>query len=99
MRFISLLIFLISCTLTQFYAQAESKVPNIILIFCDDLGYGDLSCYGSVWNQTPEIDKMAVEGLRFTDFYAGAPVLHTLSCRINDRLLCPPSGFGFRCGQ
>jgi arylsulfatase A-like enzyme len=48
--------------------------PNIILIFCDDLGYADLSCYGSLWNQTPEIDKMALEGVRFTDFYAGAPV-------------------------
>ncbi|MCP4312413.1 MAG: sulfatase [Bacteroidetes bacterium] len=55
---------------------AENKVtpPNIIVIFCDDMGYADLSCYGSVWNQTPEIDRMAVEGLRFTDFYAGAPV-------------------------
>ena len=48
--------------------------PNIILILCDDLGYADLSCYGSLWNQTPEIDRMAVEGVRFTDFYAGAPV-------------------------
>ncbi len=47
--------------------------PNIIVIFCDDLGYGDLSSYGSSWNQTPEIDQMAVEGVRFTDFYAGAP--------------------------
>ena len=74
MRCISLLIFLVFCTYTQLYAQEESSTPNIILIFCDDLGYADLSCYGSVWNQTPEIDKMAVEGLRFTDFYAGAPV-------------------------
>ncbi len=52
----------------------QSRQPNLILIYCDDLGYGDLSCYGSVWNQTPEIDKMAGEGLRFTDFYAGAAV-------------------------
>lgn len=55
-------------------AQEKTDLPNIILIFCDDLGYADLSGYGSVWNQTPEIDKMAVEGLRFTQFYAGAPV-------------------------
>jgi len=55
-------------------AQNKTKSPNIIMIYADDLGYGDLSCYGSLWNQTPEIDKMAVEGLRFTDFYAGAPV-------------------------
>ncbi|MFT7035261.1 MAG: arylsulfatase A [Cyclobacteriaceae bacterium] len=55
-------------------AEKKSNSPNIILIFCDDLGFADLSSYGSVWNQTPEIDKMAVEGVRFTDFYAGAPV-------------------------
>ncbi len=55
-------------------AEEKPSQPNIIVIFCDDLGYGDLSCYGSVWNQTPEIDRMAVEGVRFTDFYAGAPV-------------------------
>jgi hypothetical protein len=56
------------------FAGNNPAPPNIILIFCDDLGYADLSCYGSLWNQTPEIDKMAVEGVRFTDFYAGAPV-------------------------
>ncbi len=55
-------------------AQKKSAPPNILVIFCDDLGYGDVSCYGSLWNQTPEIDKMATEGLKFTDFYAGAPV-------------------------
>ena len=60
-----------SCTLPD---EDEASMPNIVLIFCDDLGYADLSCYGSMWNQTPEIDQMAVEGLRFTDFYAGAPV-------------------------
>ncbi len=43
--------------------------PNIILINCDDLGYGYLGCYGSTVNKTPVLDKMAVEGLRFTDFY------------------------------
>lgn len=52
----------------------NSAIPNLIVIFCDDLGYGDLSCYGSVWNQTPEIDRMASEGVKFTDFYSGAPV-------------------------
>lgn len=43
--------------------------PNIILINCDDLGYGDLGCYGSKLNATPHLDKLAEEGLRFTDFY------------------------------
>lgn len=55
-------------------AHAQSSKPNIVLIFCDDLGYADLGVYGSLWNQTPEIDKMATEGVKFTNFYAGAPV-------------------------
>ncbi|MCK9478132.1 MAG: sulfatase [Firmicutes bacterium] len=48
--------------------------PNIVLINCDDLGYGDLGCYGSSLNRTPVIDKLAKEGVRFTDFYAGSSV-------------------------
>jgi len=48
--------------------------PNIILINCDDLGYGDLGCYGSSVNKTPALDRMAAEGMRFTDFYMASPV-------------------------
>lgn len=48
--------------------------PNIVLIFCDDLGYGDISCYGSRVNRTPRLDRMAQEGMRFTDFYVASPV-------------------------
>lgn len=48
--------------------------PNVILINCDDLGYGDLSCYGSTVHDTPNLDKMAEEGIRFTDFYMAASV-------------------------
>ena len=48
--------------------------PNIILINCDDLGYGDLGCYGSTVNRTPALDRMAEEGVRFTDFYMASPV-------------------------
>lgn len=47
----------------------QQPKPNIILINCDDLGYGDIGCYGSTSNQTPHLDAMAREGLRFTDFY------------------------------
>lgn len=74
MKSIPLSILLIFGVLANLNAQDSSPPPNIILIFVDDLGYGDLSGYGSVWNQTPEIDKMMAEGLRFTNFYAGAPV-------------------------
>jgi len=48
--------------------------PNVILILADDLGYGDLGSYGQKFFQTPNLDRMAREGLRFTQFYAGSPV-------------------------
>lgn len=48
--------------------------PNIILINCDDLGYGDLGVYGSAVNKTPALDRLAAEGMRFTDFYMASPV-------------------------
>jgi len=48
--------------------------PSIILILADDLGYGDLGCYGQTRVKTPNIDKLAAEGIRFTDFYAGSSV-------------------------
>ncbi len=50
------------------------RKPNVILINCDDLGYGDLGCYGSTRNQTPAIDSLADAGIRFTDFYMASPV-------------------------
>ena len=48
--------------------------PNVILINCDDMGYGDLGCYGSALNKTPAIDRLASEGLRCDDFYMASPV-------------------------
>jgi arylsulfatase A-like enzyme len=53
---------------------AAPKPPNIIIIFADDLGYGDLGRYGSPTIRTPNLDRMADEGLRFTDFYSAAEV-------------------------
>jgi arylsulfatase A len=51
-----------------------AKPPNVILMMADDLGYNDLSCYGSKRQKTPVLDKLATEGLRLTSFYAGATV-------------------------
>lgn len=64
---------LIFLVLIAFPASGADK-PNIIWIMADDLGYGELGCYGQKVIKTPYIDQMAVEGLRFTQFYAGATV-------------------------
>lgn len=60
-------------TLTTVYA-ADVKQPNLVIILADDLGYGDLSAYGHQIVKTPNIDKLAQEGVRFTDYYAPAPL-------------------------
>lgn len=54
--------------------QAQKQKPNIIYIMCDDMGYGDLGCYGQKHIRTPHLDRMAAEGMRFTQAYAGSPV-------------------------
>jgi len=53
---------------------SQHERPNVLLINCDDLGYGDLGCYGSQRNQTPALDRLAAEGVRFTSFYSASPV-------------------------
>lgn len=52
---------------------SAAKPPNLVMIYCDDLGYGDIGCYGSPI-PTPNIDSLAHDGLRFTDFHSGNPV-------------------------
>ena len=59
--------------LSAWAAGAQSK-PNIIYIMCDDMGWGDLGCYGQQLIATPNLDRMAAEGMRFTQAYAGSPV-------------------------
>ncbi len=55
-------------------AADKKKTPNFVIIFCDDLGYGDLGCYGNPTIATPNLDRMAAEGMRFTQFYSAACV-------------------------
>src|SRR4051812_29109913 len=52
----------------------SARQPNIVVILADDLGYGDLGCYGQMKIKTPNIDRLAAGGMRFTQFYAGSPV-------------------------
>jgi arylsulfatase A len=68
--------------------------PNIILINCDDLGYGDLGCYGSTKNNTPYLDALAAEGRRFTDFYMGSPVCSPSRGAMMTGCYPPRIGFG-----
>ena len=55
-------------------AVKAEKTPNILFILCDDMGYGDLACYGQPYISTPNLDRMAQEGMRFTQAYSGSPV-------------------------
>jgi arylsulfatase A-like enzyme len=56
--------------------------PSIILILADDLGYGDLGCYGQTLIKTPNLDQLAAEGMRFTQFYAGSTVCAPSRCSL-----------------
>ncbi len=55
-------------------ATPAERTPNFILVFVDDMGYGDLGCFGSKVHATPHLDQMAREGIRMTDFYSSCSV-------------------------
>lgn len=78
MKYLSIFLFLLilsinlaSCSTAK---NDNNKKPNIIYILADDLGYGELACYGQTKIETPNIDKLAQDGIRFTQHYSGAPV-------------------------
>lgn len=60
--------------------QAADRPPNIVFVLVDDMGYGDLSCMGAEDIQTPNVDLLATQGVKFTDFYANAPVCSPTRC-------------------
>lgn len=83
MRNIPLEIKILLMGLSTLPMQAEGKTPmNVIFILCDDMGYGDLGCYGQKYIQTPHLDRMAKEGMQFMQHYAGCPVSAPSRCSI-----------------
>ena len=54
--------------------SGKSRTPNIVFVLSDDLGWADLGCYGNTYHQTPNLDKLAAQGMRFTNAYAASSV-------------------------
>ncbi len=93
-----------ACTHAQ-KSKTTAPKPNIIYILVDDMGYGDLGCYGQTHFSTPTLDRMAAEGIRFTQHYAGSPVCAPSRaslmtgrdpghCRVRGNYETGPYGFG-----
>ncbi len=80
------LLFVLLLLGSTLHAAESTAKPNILFILVDDLGYGDLSCYGGVGVKTANCDRLASEGTRFTQFYVAAPI-------------CSPSRVGFTTGM
>src|SRR5580692_11336559 len=62
------------------HAAAPEKKPNIVFVLADDLGYGDLGAFGQKIIHTPTLDKLAAEGMKFTQHYSGSPVCAPARC-------------------
>ena len=79
---LSFLIILLSFFLSNSTNLLAYSRPNIIFIFIDDLGWGDVGCYGNDFIDTPNIDQLAKDGMRFTDFYAAGAVCSPTRCAV-----------------
>lgn len=103
-----LLLLAIAPSLSAPLMAEQAKTPNIVVIFCDDLGYGDLGCFGHPTIMTPNLDRMANEGVKLTQFYSASPVctpsraalmtgrlpIRSGMCSDKRRVLFPNSGGG-----
>jgi uncharacterized sulfatase len=75
-------LFLWFLTLANWAVAQKNTKPNIIFIFIDDMGWGDVGCYGNDFIDTPHIDQLAKDGMRFTDFYAAGAVCSPTRCAV-----------------
>jgi arylsulfatase A len=80
--FIASPVLLTLCAVNSGRCDEKKSPPNIVLILADDLGYGELGCYGQTKIRTPNIDRLAKEGMRFTQHYSGAPVCAPSRCTL-----------------
>ncbi len=71
-----------SCSQKRGEENLQTRKPNIVFIMADDLGYGELGCYGQEKIETPNIDRLAENGMKFTNFYSGAPVCSPARCML-----------------
>ncbi|MCK4792068.1 MAG: sulfatase-like hydrolase/transferase, partial [Desulfobacteraceae bacterium] len=70
----------LAVTQFEFCSKKSIQRPNIIFILADDLGYGDLGCFGQEKIRTPNINRLAAQGIKFTQFYSGSPVCAPSRC-------------------
>ena len=83
MKFLSIIFFALLSASAHAQTNARSaQKPNVIYIYADDLGYGELGCYGQQKIKTPFLDQLAKEGMRFTQHYTGAPVCAPARCML-----------------
>ncbi|TYA92209.1 sulfatase family protein [Seonamhaeicola marinus] len=89
-------VFLFNCNSTvnnKTEVSTNPKKPNVIIVFIDDMGYGDVGCYGATGFETPNLDDMAAQGMKFTNFYAAQPVCS--ASRAGLLTGCYPNRIGF----
>src|SRR6185436_12529585 len=77
---LAVLVVLLTWTMSGFAAESSTAKPNIIFILCDDLGYGDVGAFGQKKIRTPNLDRLAAEGMKLTQHYAGNNVCAPSRC-------------------
>lgn len=73
---------LVALSVCASFADEPARKPNVVLILADDLGWADLACYGSKFHRTPHLDRLAADGMHFTDAYAACPVCSPTRCAL-----------------